>query len=320
MSAGLTPACSKAAAPDHSGRRPGEVDPAAVLALHRLAGADHLHHGTLEIPRDLGPRHHQRAAAVAHHAAVETMQRVGDHRRVEHVLHRHHLAQHRVRVVLRVVGGGDLDPRQLLAGRAELVHVAHRHHGVHVDRGAAVGNLECRIGRRGAVVARLRAARALRARPPGERDQRDVAAAGGDGLRRMRDVHEVGGAAGLRGVHVAHLEPQVVEHRQRTQPRRVAGAEVAVDLLAVEPGVGQRAVRDLGVQLRGRLVRRLARRMLERPGDAGFSLDRHRMAAAFDLALSSTLIASGERCAKTSCGAEMVRIFFSRPLMRSRQG
>ena len=43
--------------------------------------------------------------------------------------------------------------------------------------------------------------------------------------------------------------------------------------------------------------------MLERAGDAGFSLDRHRMAAAFDLALSSTLIASGERCAKTSCGA-----------------
>src|SRR3546814_4026189 len=49
-----------------------------------------------------------------------------------YVLDRDHLAQHRMLVVLRVVRGGDLDPGELLAGRAELVHVAHGAHGVHV--------------------------------------------------------------------------------------------------------------------------------------------------------------------------------------------
>ena len=69
---------------------------------------------------------------------------------VAHVRHRHHFAQHRVRVVLRMVRGGHLDPCELLAGGAVLVHVPHRAHRVHVDRRGAVGDLEGRVRGRSA--------------------------------------------------------------------------------------------------------------------------------------------------------------------------
>ncbi len=46
---------------------------------------------------------------------------------------------------------------------------------------------------------------ALGARTAGERDQRDVAAAGGDRLRGMADVHDVGRAAHVGGVDMAQL-------------------------------------------------------------------------------------------------------------------
>ena len=50
------------------------------------------------------------------------------------------------------------------------------------------------------------------------------------------------------------LQAHVVDHRQRAEPGRVAGAEVAVDVVLREPRVLERALRDLGVQLRDRLV------------------------------------------------------------------
>ena len=151
------------------------------------------------------------------------MQRVRHHRRVDHLLYGDDVAQHRVRVVLRVVRGRDLDPGELLARRAELVHVAHRHHGVHVDRRRAVRLLERALGRAGAVT-RLQAARAFRARPAREGDQRDVAAAGSDRRGCMRDMHDVRGTAGLGRVDVAHLEAEVFGHRQS---RRAPGASPA---------------------------------------------------------------------------------------------
>ena len=170
----------------------GEVDVAGHLVLGRFAGADDLHLRALQALGDLGPRDDERAAAVADDAAVEPMQRVGDHRRVDDVLDGDDVAQHGVRVVLGVMRGGDLDPGELLAGRAELVHVAHGAHGVHVGGGRPVGKLELQVG-----LVRIAGARrgagghALAARPAGERDQRDVALAGGDRLaprgRRARD-------------------------------------------------------------------------------------------------------------------------------------
>ena len=114
--------------------------------------------------------------------------------------------------------------------------------------------------------------------PPGQRDQRHRALAQRDRLGGVADVEHVGRAAGVRGVHVAELESQVVGHRQRSEPGRVARAEVAVDVVLGEPGVRERAPRDLGVELGDRLVVRLARGVLERADDVGLALDGHRRA------------------------------------------
>ncbi|MNC44502.1 hypothetical protein D3C75_934090 [compost metagenome] len=85
------------------------------------------------------------AAAVAHDAGVETPQGVRNHRRCQYIFDRDHFAQHRQRVVLRMMRGGDLDPRQLLAGCAVLMHMAHRTHGIEVQRDWVIGHLEWRV-------------------------------------------------------------------------------------------------------------------------------------------------------------------------------
>jgi hypothetical protein len=92
----------------------------------------------------------------------------------------------------------------------------------------------------------------------------------------VADVDEVGGAAGLGGVQVADvLQAHVVDHREAAEARRVAGAEVAVDIVLAEPGVGERANGALGVELRGGFVGRVARRVLKRAHDVGLALDAH---------------------------------------------
>jgi len=91
----------------------------------------------------------------------------------------------------------------------------------------------------------------------------------------MRREHDIGGAAKLGRLGVAQLEIHVLRHRRRAGPGCVAGAEIAVDIGAREARVGECAERHLGVQLRHRLVRRMARRMLEGAGDVGFALDGH---------------------------------------------
>ena len=278
MSAGLTPASAKAAGPDQHGAAVRQIDLPAHLVLDRLARAQDPHARPLEAPGDLGLHHHDGAAAVADDAAVEPVQRIGDHRRVDHVLDRDHLAQHGVRVVLGVVRGGHLDPGELRAGRAELVHVPHGGHGVLVHHRRPERELERHVRHAHAVVARGRArGHALGARAAGQRDQRHVALAGRDGLRGVPDVDDVRRAARLRGVHVPELEPHVVGHGEPAQPGRVARAEVAVDVGLGEPRVLQGALGDLGVELGQRLVVGLAGGMLVDSSDVGLSLDRHGM-------------------------------------------
>ena len=198
MSAGVAPASAKAIGPDRAAPDVVISKVPAAEMLYRLAGADDLDQRPLELFGDLRPNDDDRAAAVADHAAIEPMQRGSDHRRVHHVLDGHHLGQHGMRIVLRVMGGGDLDPGELLAGGAVLVHVAHRAHGVGVRRGDGVGPLPAALGlvrvarpRRGA------GGHALAARPPGQCHQRDIAFAGCDRFGRVRREHDIGGAAKL---------------------------------------------------------------------------------------------------------------------------
>ena len=123
---------------------------AAARPLQRLAVPDHPHQRLLQAVGNRLRGDDQRAAAIGDDAAIHPVQRIGDHRRVQHVLDGDDLLQHRVRIVLRVMGGRDLDPGQLLAGGAELMHVAHGAHAVNIVRGGAVSGLEIDLGAGGA--------------------------------------------------------------------------------------------------------------------------------------------------------------------------
>ncbi len=275
MSARLDPGLGQGRRPRPHRARIGQIELPAHLVLGRLAGAEDLDLGPFQALRHLGAGDDDRAAAVADHAAIEPVQRVGDHRRVDDLLDRDDVAQHRMRVVLGMMRSGDLDPGELLAGRAVLVHVAHRAHRVHVRGGWPVGVLERRVGRvlRGA---RRRAGRLpLAARLSGQGDQRDVALAERDRLGGVPDMDQIGRAAGIGRIHVAQFEAHVIGHRQRPEPRRVAGAEIAVDILFLEAGVFERALGRFGMQLGERFVFGLARRMLIDPDDIGLVLDAH---------------------------------------------
>src|SRR5262249_54345667 len=123
----------------------------------------------------------------------------------------------------------------------------------------------------------LRAGRARRHRPgarfASERDQRNRAFAGGDGFRRMAEMNQVGTAAGIGGIDVAHLvEAEIIDHRPGAAGR-VSGHEVAVDIVLGEPGILDRPLGDLGVQLCGGFVGCVPGRVLKNTGNVGLALD-----------------------------------------------
>src|SRR5205823_6055227 len=105
------------------------------------------------------------------------------------------------------------------------------------------------------------------ARPAGKRDQCDLAFPGRDRGRRVPDMGDVGGAAHLRRVQVAAAEPQVLRHRERPEAGGVTGAEVGVDVAALETGVAQSAEGDLSVDLGHRKVGDLPSRVLVSPSN-----------------------------------------------------
>ena len=113
-------------------------------------------------------------------------------------------------------------------------------------------------------------------RPTGQRDQRDIALSCSDGFSSMRDVHHVGGAAGVGRIDVTRIEAHVIGHADGIHDaRRIAGAEITVHILDGQPCILQGAFCALGVQQRHRFVVGLARGMLESPRDIGLSFNGH---------------------------------------------
>jgi hypothetical protein len=111
-----------------------------------FAGAAHQHERLLQAAADFRPGDDDGAAAIAHHTAIEPVQRRGDDRRSEHIVQRDRLAQHRLRAVLRMQRSRHLDRRQLGRRGAELVRMALRHHGLEILRLRAIGQLEGELG------------------------------------------------------------------------------------------------------------------------------------------------------------------------------
>ena len=68
------------------------------------------------------------------------------------------------------------------------------------------------------------------------------------------------------------FEAEVIDHRPEAAGG-VAGAEIAVDVGFGQPGILDRALGDLGMQLRGGFVGCVPGGMLVDPGNVGFALD-----------------------------------------------
>src|SRR5262249_13941909 len=75
---------------------------------------------------------------------------------------------------------------------------------------------------------------------------------------------------------MAEFQAHIVGHRQGPEPRRVAGAEIAVDVALAETGILDRPLSRLGVKLGERFAVGLACRMLINPDDISLPSDAHR--------------------------------------------
>src|SRR2546425_4443959 len=84
--------------------------------------------------------HQHSSAAITHDATVEQVQRVSNHARIEHILHRNWLTIHRQRVESRVPPGDDSNFGELFGGRAVLVHMPSRCHSIRSHKRIAIGS------------------------------------------------------------------------------------------------------------------------------------------------------------------------------------
>ena len=169
-----------------------EIEDAAGQMLHGFADTDDLHKRSLQLFGDLRANKDNRATAVADDTAIEPVQWIGDQWRVEYVLDRDHLRQHGVRIVLGMMRSRDLDPGELRAGGAVIVHVPHGAHGVAVRRRDGVRHFPAGFRLVRIAGARRRAGRhAFGARPPGQGDQRDRALAERDRFGGVADLQQV---------------------------------------------------------------------------------------------------------------------------------
>lgn len=75
---------------------------------------------------------------------------------------------------------------------------------------------------------------------------------------------------------VPDLEAHILDHRHRAEAGRIAGAEVAVDIVLGETGILQRTLGHFGVDLCQGQVLGQSRWMLIDTGNIRFALDAHR--------------------------------------------
>jgi hypothetical protein len=93
----------------------------------------------------------------------------------------------------------------------------------------------------------------------------------------MTDMGDIARSSDFGGIEIFEpVEPQVVGHDERVEDAlSVSGTEIGVDVADSEAGVSERALCDLGMQLRRRLVRGVTCRMFVDAGDISFTLDGH---------------------------------------------
>src|SRR6266851_811030 len=130
------------------GGRRGQADGLAdVLVPMALSGAEQINRLLLEVAGALGGGHNDCSAAVAYQGAIEQMERVTDHPRVEHVVDRDGLAHLRGRIHRRMVAACDGNGSALRCGGSIGVFVSAGQQGVKGGDRRTIWALELRMAR-----------------------------------------------------------------------------------------------------------------------------------------------------------------------------
>ncbi len=198
--------------------------------------------------------HDEARGVVGLHAAVEQVaRRLHDPPRVQHVLHGHPPLVEGFGVVGGVPAVDDLDPGQLLVGRAVLVHVTGEGELEHLGRAevAVEGRLEARPGdgsgrrpsrRGGSSHASFRVA--VHRSVNGHR----VAHARLDGAARQAD-ERLGARAPARAVHVeVQADPEILGEGERRRRIVAVIRQHPVDVPRVKAGVAHGVAHRLGTE------------------------------------------------------------------------
>ena len=256
---------------DPERRRGGEiVHLADQRCFAALSGSADVDRGPAQVASPVGPGQHQGAATVGDQAAHQQPERVADHPGVQHVVDRDRIAETGTGIETGPFALHDRDHRQRLLGQGVLLHVAQHRDGEHGRRpGHPVGPFELLLEQRG-------------------EDRRAVPAEPGASALAVGD--QDGGAQPLvdRGGGVAHQQHEgTTPDRGPVQPlghdaevvrdldRVVTAGRNAVDVAELEPGIGDRVERRVGVELDLRHGRDLAELGGFRSADDGNGVGLH---------------------------------------------
>ena len=205
------------------GVRPGDTECAGGAQILHLAdhggfrafaGAEDVHGLLREVPGPLRPGQDQGAAAVRDEAAFEQVERIGDHARCQHVLHRDRVAIGCAGVAPRPLPLDNGHHGELLMGQTVLLHVAQDGDGEHRRRShGAVGIFELLRQPRGPGSAPSSAD--LRPTALSMRDQDSFGLPGLNRSHRVPHMEHEGATAHTGPVDPARRDSQVVDDFDR---------------------------------------------------------------------------------------------------------
>ncbi len=209
-----------------------------------VAAAEEIDRLVLEIACPVRPHQHARAAAIGHQAAIGRGQRVADHPRAEHVRDRERTMRERRRVEVGPGAGRHRDLGQLLARRAELVHVPARRQRIRRDRMPRLvgGLVHLLLAHRDQPPAGAALVRAVA-------DQRRVALPGRQRHRGAQQMRLEARPADIGAVLHPRLDAQILRHRQGRERVRAGRRIQPVDVAEREPRIGDRRQRRFRHQL-----------------------------------------------------------------------
>ena len=237
-----------------------------------LAETEEINRLLREIARPLGRGDDERCRAVRHRAAIEQAKWLRNKARRLMFGERDRRAEHGVGIERSMLAARNRDRAELLAGRAEFMHVAARPERIAFGRAQHAERLLEIVGPIHRAAAAMTAARGLRVAAHDQHRRAEPGLDRCDGIEHhrrgrcaaQRDIGEIAG----RDTHPPGKHRRIVESRLgMARPR-----DHAIDRVLVEAGIGERAFRGFELQRHARAAKP--------PADIGFADADNRIASA----------------------------------------